>query len=97
MHSLCCWHHNIHRNRLYGDIVESLQFLKCAIPQDLLFWESPPSSISEAEIEDDDGDEAWVNEDIILDEESDYYLYDCIVQCIPIFWQTGHGINPSQA
>ena len=62
-----------HRNRLGRDIVEALQFLKCAIRQDLLFRESPPSSTLEAEIEEDDGDDAWVDEEVIfVDEELDY-------------------------
>ena len=52
------------RNRLGRDIVEALQFLKC----------SPPSSTLEAEIEEDDGDNAWVDEEdiIFVDEELDY-------------------------
>ena len=61
------------RNRLGRDIVEALQFLKCAIRQDLLFRDLPPSSILEAEIEEDDGDDAWVDDDEnFVDEESDY-------------------------
>lgn len=50
------------RNRLKGDIVEALQFLKCLVRKDLVFRERPPSSVLEAELEvfDDDGDDAWV-------------------------------------
>ncbi|KAG6873775.1 hypothetical protein C0993_001068, partial [Termitomyces sp. T159_Od127] len=40
-----------HQNRLKGDIVEALQCLKCAIRHDLLFRESGPSSLDEAELE----------------------------------------------
>jgi len=39
------------RNRLKGDIVEALQYLKCAIRQDLLFREDPSSTV-EVEMED---------------------------------------------
>ncbi|KAF5365840.1 hypothetical protein D9757_012805 [Collybiopsis confluens] len=38
------------RNRLKGDIVEALQFLKCWYKQDLLFREPPPSSTVELSI-----------------------------------------------
>jgi 3'-phosphoadenosine 5'-phosphosulfate sulfotransferase len=38
------------RNRLKGDIVEALQFLKCAFRKDLIFREPAPSStVEEAE------------------------------------------------
>ena len=37
------------RSRLKGDIVEALQFMKCAIQQDLLFQEPAPSSRVEVE------------------------------------------------
>lgn len=52
------------RNRLCHDIVEALQFLKCAIQTDLLYHEPPPTSVFEHEsgIELDDGDEDWVDE-----------------------------------
>lgn len=52
------------RNRLKGDIVEALQFLKCLLQTDLLYWEPAPTSILEMELEivDDDGDENWVDE-----------------------------------
>jgi len=53
------------RNRLKGDIVEALQFLKCLFQKDLIFREHAPSSILEAEYADvteDDGDPDWVDE-----------------------------------
>ncbi|EDR00881.1 uncharacterized protein LACBIDRAFT_312828 [Laccaria bicolor S238N-H82] len=53
------------RNRLKGDIVEALQFLKCLFRKDLIFREHAPSSILEAEYADvpeDDGDPDWVDE-----------------------------------
>jgi len=46
-------------NRLKGDIVEALQFLKCLFQKDLIFREHAPSSILEAEY---DGDPDWVDE-----------------------------------
>jgi hypothetical protein len=73
------------RNRLKGDIVEALQCVKCAIRHDLLYREPGPSSILEAEMNDDgqysdDGDEGddegegsevegW--DDLLLEEEDD--------------------------
>ncbi|KAG6875702.1 hypothetical protein C0992_002806 [Termitomyces sp. T32_za158] len=62
------------RNRLHGDIVEALQFLKCAIHSDLLFREPPPSSLVEAELEaiDNAGDRDW--EDIIESEPWDILI-----------------------
>jgi hypothetical protein len=53
------------RNRLKGDIVEALQFLKCLLRKDLIFREPQPSSALEHELEviDDDGDVDWVDED----------------------------------
>lgn len=53
------------RNRLKGDIVEALQFLKCLFRKDLIFREPLPSSILEdeyADIVEDDGDSEWVDE-----------------------------------
>jgi len=52
------------RNRLKGDILEALQFLKCAIRNDLIFREPAPCSILEFELEvvEDDGStepQAW--------------------------------------
>ena len=49
------------RNRLRGDVVEALQFLKCALHSDLLFREPAPSSVLETELEavDDDSDLDW--------------------------------------
>ena len=50
-----------HHNHLKGDIVEALQCIKCAIRHDLLFCEAAPSSVVEAQLEEDcedqDGDE----------------------------------------
>jgi hypothetical protein len=67
------------RNRLKGNIVEALQCVKCAIRHDLLYREPGPSSILEAEVNDDgdDGDdngegsevEGW--DDLLLEEEDD--------------------------
>lgn len=50
------------RNRLGGDIVEALQFLKCLIRKDLIFREVPDRSVLELELEDvdeDDGSPEW--------------------------------------
>lgn len=41
------------RNQLKGDIVEALQCVKCAIRHDPLYQEPGPSSILEAEVNDD--------------------------------------------
>ncbi|KDR70563.1 hypothetical protein GALMADRAFT_878566 [Galerina marginata CBS 339.88] len=45
------------RDRLKGDVVEALQFLKCLLRKDLIFREPQPSSILENELEEviDDG------------------------------------------
>ena len=53
------------RNRLKGDIVEALQFIKCHLRKNLLFREPQPTSALEHELEvvDDDGDVDWVDED----------------------------------
>jgi hypothetical protein len=70
---------NKRRNRLNGDIVEALQFLKCAIRQDLLFKELvPDEEQGEEEQEEKEQDEelksgkeneemSW---DIVLEEEN---------------------------
>lgn len=53
------------RNRLKGDIIEALQFLKCHLRKEIIFRAPAPSSILEESLElleDDDGDEAWVDE-----------------------------------
>jgi hypothetical protein len=73
------------RNRLKGDIVEALQCVKCAIRHDLLYREPGPSSILEAEVNDDreysdnghegddDGEGSEVDgwDDLLLEEEDD--------------------------
>ena len=46
-----------------GDIVEALQCVKCAIRNDLLFWEQAPSSALEAELEAGGFDEEDGNSD----------------------------------
>ena len=53
------------RNRLKGDIVEALQFIKCLLRKNLLFREPQPTSALEHELEvvDDDGNVDWVDED----------------------------------
>ena len=53
------------RNRLKGDIVEALQFIKCLLRKNLIFREPQPTSALEHELEvvDDDGDVDWVDED----------------------------------
>ena len=48
------------RNRLKGDIVESLQSLKCVIREELLFREIP---VGASELEDDDEDDAPADSD----------------------------------
>jgi hypothetical protein len=65
------------RNRLKGDIVEALQCLKCAIRHDLLFRTPAPSSITETELNDEDGEddregsegEGW--DELLTDDEDD--------------------------
>jgi hypothetical protein len=65
------------RNRLKGDIVEGLQRVKCAIQHDLLYREPGPSSVLEAEMNGDEGDdegegsevEDW--DDLLLEEDDD--------------------------
>ena len=44
------------RSRLKGDIVEALQCVKCAIRHDLLFREVAPSSVMEAEWNEEEDD-----------------------------------------
>lgn len=51
------------RNRLKADIVEALQCVKCAIRHDLIFREPPPSSILEAELSYEEGEEAEGDDD----------------------------------
>ena len=53
------------RNCLKGDIVEALQFIKCLLRKNLIFWEPQPTSALEHELEvvDDGGDVDWVDED----------------------------------
>ena len=51
-----------HRNHLHHDIVEALQFLKCAICKDLIHREPSPSLALELdldEVEEDDGSPDW--------------------------------------
>jgi hypothetical protein len=56
------------RSCLKGDIVEALQCVKCAILSELLFREPAPSSVFEAEVNEESGDILQENEDV---EESD--------------------------
>jgi hAT family C-terminal dimerisation region len=42
------------RNRLKGDIVEALQYIKCHYHQDLIFREVIDSSVIEKELDNDD-------------------------------------------
>jgi hypothetical protein len=60
------------RNRLQRELVEALQFLKCAIRRDLLYREPPPSSVLELNIEEDDGDDEWEDEEV-------HHLQDIII------------------
>jgi hypothetical protein len=62
------------RNRLKHDVVEALQFLKCALRRDLIFREPEPSSVVEDVDDDDPGSEqetaelaAW--DSFVLDED----------------------------
>lgn len=68
------------RNRLQGDIVEALQFIKCLLRTDLIFREPQPSSILEDELEgvvEVDNDPDWEDEDpsswddLFISEDSD--------------------------
>ena len=53
------------RNRLKGDIVEAIEFLKSFYAQDLLYREPALTASREDEMEiiDDDNDSAWIDED----------------------------------
>src|SRR5258705_71772 len=53
------------RNRLKGDIVEALEFLKALYVRDLIYREPEPTSILEEELEvfDNDEDPDWVDEE----------------------------------
>lgn len=53
------------RNHLKGDIVKALQFIKCLLQKDLIYWEPLSTSALEHNIEviDDNGDVDWVDED----------------------------------
>lgn len=71
---------NKRRNRLNGDIVEALQFLKCAIRQDLLFRELAKEEKEQEEQEEKEQDEEprsgkkdeGVSWDIVLEEGENY-------------------------
>ena len=45
-----------------GDIVEALQFIKCLLQKDLIYWEPLPTSALEHDL-DDGGDVDWMDED----------------------------------
>lgn len=64
-----------HHNRLKGDIVKALQFLKCAILKDLLQVQQPISVLElELEIVDDDRDFDWVDikkADLVIEIDTD--------------------------
>ncbi len=45
------------QNRLKGEIVEALQFLKCLVRKDLVYREPAPSSLLEIQLKRDDGEE----------------------------------------
>jgi hypothetical protein len=70
------------RNWLKGDIVKALQCVKCAIRHNLLFREPAPSSITEAELNEDeehynedDGEQLEIDEkgwdELIIEDEDD--------------------------
>jgi hAT family C-terminal dimerisation region len=66
------------RNRLKGDIVEALQFIKSLLQKELIYREPQPSSILEQELGvlEDDGDPEWVDDpvgwnELFIDVESD--------------------------
>ena len=66
-----------HRNRLCGDIVEALQFLKCLIRKDIIYREVPSRSVLEYElenVEEDDGSPGW--EDVPNGEAWDTFVID---------------------
>lgn len=52
-------------NRLKGDIVEALQFLKCLIRRDLVFRENPTESLVD-DFGDDELDELLDDEPIVV-------------------------------
>jgi len=54
-----CW------NRLKGDIIEALEFLKALYVRDLIFQEPEPSSVLEEELEvfEDDHNPEWRDEE----------------------------------
>ncbi|KAG6840089.1 hypothetical protein H0H93_004795, partial [Arthromyces matolae] len=61
------------RNRLKGDIVEALQFLKCSIHKKLLFREDPSVRLEEESDDDDDESEedsqTW--DELLLDDNNE--------------------------
>ena len=66
------------RNRLKGDVVEALQFIKSLLQKELIYREPQPSSILEQELDliEDDGDPEWVDEpvgwkELFIDVETD--------------------------
>jgi hypothetical protein len=66
------------RNRLKGDVVEALQFIKSLLRKELIYREPQPSSILEQElgVQEDDGDPEWVDDpagwnELFIDVESD--------------------------
>ena len=70
------------RNRLKGDVVEALQFIKCLLRNDLIYREPQPSSILEQVLElegvpEDDKDSESVDDpagwkDLFIDVETEY-------------------------
>ncbi|KAJ3855887.1 hypothetical protein EV368DRAFT_62076, partial [Lentinula lateritia] len=69
---------NKHRNRLKGDIVEALQFLKCILRQDLLFRESFTTA-DELKLESEENIErlaAQVDQGTLVTENSQWILLD---------------------
>lgn len=69
------------RNRLKGDVVEALQFLKCTMQRDLIFREPDPSSVME--VEDDIDSEPDIDEslpwDSVLDDDGEQSDDDYLV------------------
>ena len=65
------------KSRLKADIVEALQYLKCAIRQDLLFKEPGPLSITEALLDcdnesgEEEGGDDHVWENLLVDGDED--------------------------
>lgn len=70
------------RNRLKGDVVEALQFLKCTIRNDMIFRQPAPTSIFEEglEVVEDDLDTDWVEEpnekNVLIDLTNDDSAYE---------------------